>query len=450
MDARFLSDHLLLLVGGNPLPNAIAGKVLTRAGGTITLLHSEGTAGFAQKLQIWLRRQGISDVRLISVHEADPGSIIRGAREVLQKNSNVASIGLNYTGGTKAMSVHVYRTLEQWAAEQRKEGKELKTLFSYLDAHKLEMVFDPADPMSGDTGYAEYVGDLKLKLEELLELHGWTLKHNPTRTPILQNTARVLLDIHAHKDTAKIWGEWLQTELFKKARRREQISVNCRRSPDGQACMVEQPTEKWLSKNQLKKVLLEWPSAPALQALTETMKNELQQADMLNLGDGAELCGYRDPEDFCKWLNGIWLEHSVLQTLGNLAGNLQLHEYAQNIETQEVQFDLDVIAIRGYQLFAFSCSTDTEEVKGGKERLKTKLFEAFVRVSQLGGDEARAALVCCSDRPDELQREMQRDIDPEGHFKVDSEGRIKVFGRKDFVDLVGNLSKWIQSQGGKE
>lgn len=97
---------------------------------------------------------------------------------------------------------------------------------------------------------------------------------------------------------------------------------------------------------------------------------------------------------------------------------------------------MDVIAIRGYQLFAFSCSTDTQ-----KGRLKLKLFEAYIRAQQLGGDEARAALVSCSDDPDRLEQEMRRDVDPEG--------RIKVFGRKHFADLSTHIREWIKSQKGR-
>jgi hypothetical protein len=37
------SQHLILLVGSNPLPNAVAAKLLLAEGGTVTLIHSKGT-----------------------------------------------------------------------------------------------------------------------------------------------------------------------------------------------------------------------------------------------------------------------------------------------------------------------------------------------------------------------------------------------------------------------
>jgi hypothetical protein len=143
-----------------------------------------------------------------------------------------------------------------------------------------------------------------------------------------------------------------------------------------------------------------------------------------------------DPQRFCEWLNGKWLEHDVLNVLKGMAPRFQLHECAQNVETKEVQFDVDVIALRGYQLFAFSCSTESR-----KGLLKTKLFEAHIRARQLGGDEARVALVCCSDEPERLEHEMRRDVDPEG--------RIRVFGRRHLSDLSTKVAEWIQSQCGE-
>jgi len=88
--------------------------------------------------------------------------------------------------------------------------------------------------------------------------------------------------------------------------------------------------------------------------------------------------------------------------------------------------------MRGYQFCAIFRSTDTR-----KGLLKLKLFEAYVRARQLGGDEARVALVCCSNDRHGLEHEMRRDVDPEG--------RIRVFGRKHLANLAEYLREWIPS-----
>lgn len=437
------TEHLILLVGGNPLPNAVAGKLLVSPNGTITLVHSGGpggTADVAQRLRAWFTGQGIvASVELKEVEESSPTSVIRSVQERLG-SVNAQSVGLNYTGGTKAMSVHAYRAVEQWA-----EQKGITAVFSYLDARTLQMVFDPVD--AGRSEQREYVGRaLELKLTELLVLHDWSLTHPATEKPILPRTAQELLSVHAQEHAANLWVEWLRAELFQKATRREQMLVDCPRSPDAQACTIQLPTRKWLSQGKLKNTLLQWPSCSALESVTQRMKTELLQADSLQLGDAATTCGYTEVEDFCKWLDGGWLESAVLATLQDGAHECGLHEVAMNLKptgpNSPKGFEFDVVGIRGYQLFAFSCSTDTENVQGGRDRLKKKLFEAYIRASQLGGDEARVALVCCSNDPDGLEHEMRRDVDPEG--------RIRVFGRKHLADLATHLKQWIQSQSGEE
>lgn len=139
------------------------------------------------------------------------------------------------------------------------------------------------------------------------------------------------------------------------------------------------------------------------------------------------------PRDWIGWLSSKWIEHHVLDVLNGLADTLCLHERAQNIVPKEVEFDLDITALRGYQLFALSCATGKD-----KDKLKLKLFEAYVRARQLGGDEARIALVCYSEAPGKLEHEMKRDVDPEG--------RIRVFGRTHLADLDSYLADWIREQ----
>ena len=105
-------------------------------------------------------------------------------------------------------------------------------------------------------------------------------------------------------------------------------------------------------------------------------------------------------------------------------------------------------------MFAFSCGTGVNRAE-----LKTKLFEAYFRAQQLGGDEARAALVCLYDDPISVEDEAQNLIDMDAMSKAGSEpgGRksrdprekvVRVFGRPDLKDLGKNLAEWINYQSG--
>ncbi len=419
-------EHLILLVGGNPLPNAVAGKLLVASGGTITLVHSKdtvhskdpvhskGTFEVARRLEEWLKAQQVAGaVRLIGVSESSPTCIVQRVQERLSA-VNARSVGLNYTGGTKVMSVHAYRAIEQWAREQRNKGKSIKTVFSYLDARTLQLIFDPTSADSSEQ--REYVGRaLELKLEDLLKLHGWTLQHVPTRKALLSATARALAKACGNDAGFSDWNQWIDNEF----------SPKCRSSDK----------KDWKSPKELQNVRLELPKSNHLEEVIQSLRSELGLSkDSADFGL-VHSCFNNKPQRFCEWLYGKWLEHYVLDVLNELAGSLCLHECAQNIVLKEVRFEVDVIAIRGYQLFVFSCSTDTQ-----KGLLKLKLFEAYVRARQLGGDEARVALVCCNKYPDRLEHEMRRDIDP----------HIRVFGREHLAKLDENLKEWILSQIGKE
>jgi hypothetical protein len=99
-------------------------------------------------------------------------------------------------------------------------------------------------------------------------------------------------------------------------------------------------------------------------------------------------------------------------------------------------FEVDVAALSGYQLFAFSCTT-----AWGKATLKQKLFEVLIRGRQLGGDEARIALVTTAKEPKynvahALQQELQTSWRPAN--------TIKVFTPENNPRLQEALKNWIK------
>ncbi len=412
-------QHLILLIGSNPLPNAVAGKLLVEPEGVVTLVHSDGSSSVAQRLKAWLEKEHNKKnmVKFVQVKESEPSSIYQGVWKCLKENG-AKTVGLNYTGGTKMMSVHAYRAAEQWAKD-----KGITSVFSYLDAHTLQMVFDPPDDSSSERRI--YVGqEVTLKLKDLLELHGRSLSTTPNSVPTLPNTARALAEFCWKVDGfCKKWNSWV-SEMTKK--------TSCLSVPEDE---------------NLKEVLKDVKDEARKEAFRAAIKT-VYRTLCAELGQTEGEIALKQPvfknthQNFSEWLTGKWLEHYVLDVLNGLHKDLQLHERAQNIQTGGVQFEVDVVAIRGYQLFAFSCKAKSEETRDGKKDLKMALFEAYVRAQQLGGDEARVALVCCAEDPEGIEQEMQRDFD--------LKGRIRVFGRKDLADLAYYIEDWIKSQSGEE
>jgi hypothetical protein len=406
--SEYQSDHLILLIGGNPLPNAVAGYALSKPSGTITLLHSGDTAVTAQKLYTWLHQKSKATIQFKHVDEASPASITEGTLQQLNAIP-VQTVGLHYTGGTKAMSVHAYRTMEQWAKEQHKASP----IYSYLDARTLSLVVDAEQK---PIPLAEII---RLEFTDLLALHGWTLKSKVTTTPILPKFAQALLKLYSSNNLTA-WETWKEQELRAKCRRPDR--------PD-----------KWLSKTNLNQITLAWPQAPELAELVQALREELQQGpDGLNIQTATLAIGFKHPETLCRQLDGgYWLETCVLQALLSIAEKYCLHDVCMNIEPTigNTEFELDVLAIRDYQLYGVSCGTDTDS-DGDRGHLKLKLFEAYVRAQQLGGDEARAALVCAANDPAGLEAEMRRDLSP----------HVKVFGRKHLANLATEFACWIKPE----
>ncbi len=104
--------------------------------------------------------------------------------------------------------------------------------------------------------------------------------------------------------------------------------------------------------------------------------------------------------------------------------------HAEHTKTSNTNFELDCVAVRGYQLFAVSCTVDKKAVA------KDHLIEVQARARQLGGDEARIALVCTTEDKKALLSEIQRDLD--------SGDRIKVFGREDIGNLSIRFEEWVK------
>jgi hypothetical protein len=72
-----------------------------------------------------------------------------------------------------------------------------------------------------------------------------------------------------------------------------------------------------------------------------------------------------------------------------------------------------------------------------KKFVKPKLLEAIVRSEQLGGGEARCALVCCADS--ENVHKLQAET-----IGLPNHNYVRVFGAKDLPDLSEKMKAWIK------
>jgi len=415
------AKHLFLLVGENPLPNYVAAKLLLNQGGTIYLVYTTGTENQANRLQTILSNEGIGTTQFIPLnnYESDAYHI---QEEICRKLETIreGKLGLNYTGGTKAMAVHAYRALFSKARPD--------TVFSYLDPRRLEMCIDREN---GDRRRFKVEPDvLQVELAKVFKLHGWNWGSEPTYESELPNAAQAFAQFHAHEELVKLWRDWCDKIL---------------------RAVTRDHRDKWLSENRLK--VLKDRDVPAL-SLDKLKSSEEINSALTYLGvTGKDLSleavkdkGLDSLTSACKWLDGEWLEYYVLQQVQKISQEWSIHDSATSfwirnpIDTGNTKFQFDVAFMRGYQLFAISCTTIDR-----KFDCKSKLFEAYIRAQQLGGSEARVALVCCvSERDDKaLETEIVNVFNPEPE-SGERNHKVAVFGRDDLINLSDKIDEWIK------
>ena len=390
---QYKVNHLFVLVGENPLPNYIAARTLLHNGGRVYLVFTKNTIFQKERLH---GEDGLHKLNIkcqpvdLSDNESNAQQIYDTIKKRVNESAKEGKVGLNYTGGTKAMAVHAYRAIQELKPD---------AIFSYLDPRRLKMWIN-----EGNQKPVKYDVPLPVSLEELFTLHGKYLLTNfpPSSEPYLQDLAIEIAKLHENQDSEKKWKEWCNkltpiTDL--------QILFPAVGNLLGEC--LDLPTNKSL-KNQAK-------------------------ADFSNF------------KEFHIWLNGTWLESYALNKIQDVSNDIGVQKEDikmsfnivddkdkadTNNKAADAKFEFDVAFIKGYQLFAISCTA-----KSKKSDSKEKLFEAYLRAKELGGDEARVALVCCYDDPQEIEDELARfgTRDP----------KVKVFGRSHLANLGDEIVAWV-------
>jgi hypothetical protein len=388
--APYQADRLLLLIGENPLPSYVAARTLLNERGTPYLVYSSHTKEQADRVRDLLRERSPTlqpcQYIALSDYESDGYYIQKEIQEAIKPHIQ-EKWGLNYTGGTKPMAAHAYRALLKLQPH---------AVFSYLDPRRLEMCIDRED---GDRIRRKL--NLKLSLEELFQLHHLSFHSVPIAQPNLPEVITAFIGVGCQQD----WQTW------KKA------GMQLEELPEA----IKMPLQPYVNPSS---------GAVCLDILQE--KGEFDQDNTIK-----------------KWIDhNDWFEHYVLHQVQSIANAHNIHEskasfhikdltsntgrrrYSISQGDPEKRFEIDVAFMRNYQLFAISCS-----ISKTKSTLKEKLFEVYLRAKQLGGDEARVALVCFSEEPEILEYELKIVLD---------NPKIKVFGKAHLLNLADEMAAWIE------
>lgn len=397
-------DHLFLLIGGNALPNCVAALGLLKPSGAAYLIHTQFSKTQADRIADILHdRPDLKPAQLIDLGDAqaDAFAIRQQVQPIAQ--ALTGRIGLNYTGGTKAMAVHAYRVIADLHPT---------AVFSYLDSNTLEMMIDDDFAPS-----PRYKIPLKLSFEQLFRLHGlqWRQACPPLKAPVHAIAATQLARLYQTPNLGRAWRNWCNQELRQK----------CQTAYD-----------RWDDECRLAQL-----PPLSLQGLPFPLQQVLQQ----HFGAASQKLSLKTTQPkfptinrLCEWLDGIWLEDYVLQQVQQIQTEIDLHECRMSFRMQDPsdrnarfdKFEFDVAFMRHYQLFALSCTTSES-----RKLCKQKLIEANTRAQQLGGIEARVALVCARSDPESLRKELE---------VATRNRKIAVFGRQDWPNLSTKITHWVK------
>jgi hypothetical protein len=401
-------DHLFLLVGENPLPNYVAARTLLNDSGTVYLVFTNQTKSQKNCLfgQDGLRRYNIKckEVDLANYESNSYHIRDRIQKQIQIKTLRDGKVGLNYTGGTKAMAVHAYKAIQELKPD---------AVFSYLDPRRLKMCIDQPGNKP-----LEFPVPLTLSLKELFKLHNnnyWSEDKPPEKNPILHKIAEKFINIFYQDDElTEKWKKWRQDELRQ---------------------LKNKEDDKWKDETELKKsknISLQYLDP----RIVDVLREELDASDSAINLQITQKKGFKSLTQVCEWLDGTWLESYVLQQVQLIQDKCSIQESMMSFHIKDSQatwrerFEFDVAFMKGYQLFAISCTTSRS-----KKLCKQKLFEAHLRARQLGGDEARVALVCFFHEPSWIKNDMR--------FAIDDR-KIEVFGKPDIKNLANSIADWIE------
>jgi hypothetical protein len=392
--AEFQTDHLMLLMGTNPLPNYVAANLLMRPE---TRLHLVVTTEIMQAktdrtLIKLLGRDPADAQQYLEVSSSDPASIFKRVREQVEKWPG--SWGLHYTGGKKSMVAHAYRAVEAALAKRHEQA-----IYSYLDADTLEMVIETPRYSAVQRLTAHHRVDVSIA--QLLEMYGRPLSDKPTERPITrvdpdrQVTCKNLVDSCQVPSQRELWSCWAGT-----------LRHNSQPLKDSEARQIEVPPD-------LQKIL-----------------------------GGATIADLEMPwrlkaSEISDWLHGDWLEDYVLGIIDAHRAEWQVTDLGRSIKPKGIaEFEVDVVAMQGYRMLAFSVTTDAD--LGRYHLNKSKLLEAVVRAEQMGGGESRVALVTFKDKVAGLQNQVSE------VWGDRCRPRIRVFGLSQLPVLDQHLEAWFK------
>lgn len=412
---------IVLIVGTNPLPNYVVTWYYLKKFDSIKRIHliysednkkssQSGTKEFANSLEKCLKNNLLlnkskdikpdNDLIEFIPHSiknvSNPESITEGLNNLINYVDKNIFIHLDYTCGTKAMSVHIYNLILNSSASQK--------TFSYLDARSNKIFVQQNNKTLNI--YIDILKNVSINLRDMLDLHCFDIHNNAKETD-------------KYSESIKIISEYIeQNQLFDFIKFSDKLRIEIIEKYDIFSKKHKKNYLKFLQEQNEKSDIIK--DFEKYEDFIRSIPNEFsiikpEVKDKIELKNPESL----DKKVFkhtilksYKFIDGLWLEQYIFNLLNDYFSNkndndIKLEtnwEFKKQNWSSEINFELDICIINGYQLFGISCTTSYQ-----KNICKGKGFEIIHRARQIGGDESKSILITCmnEDNTEKVSEELK-------------------------------------------
>lgn len=411
--------HLVLTVGKNPLPVWVAWDRLTQHWQgqghevAVQFVYTPGSKDEKDRLRDYCKNAGATVCNDIETDPRNPTieDISQQIGGELKPDST--DLHVHYTGGTQAMGVATtYAMLLTQDTLSHQKGGTIQLDMSYLDPGRGIPPATSSPPAIVSWKHTSLIGDtrvgVKTDLTDIAELNGFRTGPFRSLDPPNNCPAPNIPSDQQLNAGAVVLNNY-------RGNVENQFRDNFPKGTGNPWWTTFHPNnnnDNFICPNQARTVPLrnatdnKWESEilPAINAAYPNCPWDLSRKQLPYSARGDNSTQEKDLEEMDKFFTGHWLEYAayaafkdVLQRIGRDNFNLYHNVYVaqQGTKPADRHFELDVVAVLGYQIIVVSCS-----ISSSRWDIKQKAMEAYHRAKQLGGDEARAVVLCVASAQD--------------------------------------------------
>ncbi len=323
-----------------------------------------------------------------------------------------AYVHFPYTGGTKAMSVHVLRALQ---IVKETDKKDWLILPSYLSPESHALLSETTED---ESGVEDERRSWHMSAEDLADLHYFKVESASTMTGEVEQLAARMLPLLMKGEYHEYY-LWLGREWKRAFGGSDDKDVWIDRLPNwptatipfypGKAAGWKQFADELAACSVFAKAFDPAPGGGWLIHVSDQLKEAIIPLYHFLDNQALEIYAYTALKELMPGLDAL---HSV-KCIEKGSGK---------------RCELDVVGVLGYELIGISCT-----LSSNYGQCKRKGFEIIHRVRQIGGDRARACLLCLlpPGKASALEHELKDDLDSA------SGESFTVFGRNVLEDAGG-------------